>query len=412
MPSSIPCGDLELNIAHPHGMPTLVPSPALEQRLDWRLQRAHYGEPTGSGTDASPLPPLAVHLHVHYLETLPTLLAALETCRSGLQDLRLWISTDSSAKVEAITAMLQQSSIVELATVAEVRVCANRGRNLGPLLLHLWPELKQEALLLHLHGKRSLETDLGDAWLNQLLKRLLPDGDTVLALRQQFSNDPAFGVVMPQPPELIRPYLNWGMNFELASQLAKSMEQPVHRDALLVFPAGGMFWARPAALAPLTRCVGALETLPPEPLPVDGSSLHAIERLVAHACEVSGHHWGLACDTPPATASNAASLSVLTSRPDEFQQATSLLALHYRQLTTHCNQKEAELLCSETNLERCSNQLNQQINSAGEQLSKADATIKELMQTLGEKDQQIQIMARSWGWRLTRLLKRVARAGT
>ena len=401
MPSSIPCGDLDLNIAHPYGMPTLVPSPALEQHLDWRLMPAQGNGLVGPRIKASPLPPLAVHLHVHYLETLPKLLNALSACRTGTQGLRLWISTDRSAKADAITAALQQHPIATQATTIAVRVCPNRGRNLGPLLLHLWPELQQEALVLHLHGKRSKETDLGDVWLEQLLKRLLPDGQTVLALRQRFHNDPQLGMVMPQPPELIRPYLNWGMNFELACQLAHGMGLRLHPDAVLAFPAGGMFWARPAAIAPLTKCLAIMETLPQEPLAVDGSSLHAIERLVAHACEASGHHWRLACEASPA-ASIASSLSVLTSQPEEFQQATSLLALHCRQLQTTCEQKEADLLCSETNLERCS-----------QQLLEADSTINELVQRLAERDQQIQTMARSWIWKLTRLWQRLwKRAGT
>ena len=391
MPSSIPCGDLALNITHPHGMPTLVPSPALEQHWDWRLIQAQADGPNGSGPNANSLPPLAVHLHVHYLETLPQLLAALNACRSGLQGLRLWISTDSSAKAQSITTTLQQHPIAEQVSSLSVRVCANRGRNFGPLLLQLWPELQQEALVLHLHGKRSRETNLGDAWLAQLLTCLLPDGDTVLALRQQFHSDPNLGVVMPQPPELIRPYLNWGMNFELARQLARAMGQQLHRDAVLVFPAGGMFWARPAALAPLTKCVQALETLPPEPLAVDGSSLHAIERLVAHACEGSGHHWRLACERHPAAGSNISPLSVLTPLPDELQQATAFLAVQCRRLH---------------HLERSNQQLNQQ-------LSKADSTIKELIQTLQARDQEIQSMASSWGWKLMRLWQRLLkRAGT
>ena len=402
MPSSIPSGDLALNITHPHGMPTLVPSPTLEQHWDWRLMRAQGDGHSGLGPTANNLPPLAVHLHVHYLETLPQLLAALNACRSGLQGLRLWISTDSSAKAQSITTTLQQHPISEQVTSLAVRVCANRGRNFGPLLLQLWPELQQEALVLHLHGKRSRETNLGDAWLEQLLKCLLPDGDTVLALRQQFHSDPNLGVVMPQPPELIRPYLNWGMNFELARQLARAMGQQLHRDAVLVFPAGGMFWARPAALAPLTQCVQALEALPPEPLAVDGSSLHAIERLVAHACEGSGHHWRLACERHPAARSNISPLSVLTPLPDELQQATAFLAMQCRRLH-HIK----------TNLERSNQQLNQQFDSANQQLSKADSTIKELVQTLQARDQEIQTMASSWGWKLMRLWQRLLkRAGT
>ncbi len=430
MLNSIPCGDLELNISHPHGMPTLVPSPALEQRMDWRLQQAPdavaSSEQTGAETDASPLPPLAVHLHVHYIETLPTLLGALSSCRSGLQGLRLWISTDTSAKANAISATIQQNMLAEQATTTKVRVCPNRGRNLGPLLQRLWPELKQEALLLHLHGKRSLETDLGTAWLDQLLQRLLPDGDTVLALRQQFHNDPTLGLVMPQPPALIRPYLNWGNNFELARQLAKPMGQDLHPDAVLVFPAGGMFWVRPAALAPLTECVVALAELPPEPVPVDGSSLHAMERLVAHACEASGHHWRLACPSPGAASSDMGSISVLESRPNDFQQATSLLA-------SRCRHIEEQLLCSATNLERCNAQLNQQIETADKQLREADQQFREAMKQLSEADKQlreadqqlreadttirdlnhqIMVMASSWGWKFTCLLKKLLRSGT
>lgn len=392
MLSSIPCGDLELNIAHPNGMPTLVPSPALEQRLDWRLQKE--SEPTRKGiqrkpeTDDNHLPPLAVHLHVHYLETLPTLLRALSACQSGLEDLRLWISTDTSAKVDSITATLLQSPIAEKATSTDVRVCPNRGRNLGPLLQHLWPELQQEALVLHLHGKRSLETDLGEAWLEQLLKRLLPDGKTVQALRQRFHNDPQLGVVMPQPPDLIRPYLNWGNNFELAHQLLKPLDQRLHRDAVLMFPAGGMFWARPAALTPLTQCFESLQELPPEPLPIDGSSLHAIERVVAHACEASGHHWQLFCENP-STCSTAVptEISVLMPQTATFEQAAALLARRLRQ-------QDEKLQYCQANLDDCTRQL-----------ESAEATIR-------EQNATINTMTRSWGWRLTRVLKLLMRAGT
>ena len=58
MLSSIPCGDLALNITHPHGMPTLVPSPALEQHWDWRMIQAQADGPNGSGPKANSLPHL------------------------------------------------------------------------------------------------------------------------------------------------------------------------------------------------------------------------------------------------------------------------------------------------------------------------------------------------------------------
>ena len=97
MLSSIPCGDLELNLAHPCGTPTLVPSEGLEQQLDLRLDPLWKQPQTTAEAQR-----LAVHLHVHYLDTLAPLLDALHRCRDGLADYDLWVSTDSSAKASAI----------------------------------------------------------------------------------------------------------------------------------------------------------------------------------------------------------------------------------------------------------------------------------------------------------------------
>ena len=389
MLSSIPCGDFELNISHPSGTPTLVPSQALERRLDWRLHQTAeiigFCEETSDNANPTPLPPFAVHLHVHYLETLPALLQALEACQNGLNDLRLWISTDCSAKAELIENALQDSCLSKQAIFRKVRICPNKGRNLGPLLHDLWPELKEEELVLHLHSKRSVESNLGEAWLDQLLQCLLPDSDTLRALRHQFQRDSKLGLVMPQPPEFIRPYLNWGSNFELAQQLAAPLGRRLHRDAVLMFPAGGMFWFKPAALAPLVECINTLGELPPEPLAVDGSSLHALERLAPHACESSGHHWKLLChNTPTPATTPAANLSVLEPQAEMFQQATALLAARFRQ-------QDEQLECTSVNLDRCT-----------QQLESANATIRELNQT----------MASSRTWRLTRFLKQLVRAGT
>jgi hypothetical protein len=60
---------------------------------------------------------------------------------------------------------------------------------------------------------------------------------------------------------------------------------------LLEFPAGGFFWARPAALMPLHSLGLTLEALPPEPLASDNTLLHALERLPCLSCELMGLRW-------------------------------------------------------------------------------------------------------------------------
>ena len=87
--------------------------------------------------------------------------------------------------------------------------------------------------------------------------------------------------------------------------------------------------------------------LPPEPLPRDGSILHAVERLASHACESSGHHWKLLCEsTPTPTTRPATKLSVLEAKTDVFMQATYQLARRFRR-------QEKQLVCANVSLERC-----------------------------------------------------------
>jgi lipopolysaccharide biosynthesis protein len=407
MLSVISCGDLELNVAHPQGTPTLVPSPGLEQRLDVRL------EPLASEATA-PLR-LAIHLHIYYQDTLQPLLEHLQHCQPGLGVFDLWVSTDSSAKAETLTRVIQHSPLMRSVRALRVQVCPNRGRNLGPLLLTLWPDLQHYDLLLHLHGKRSVETELGDDWLQQLLTTLLPGPAQVQDLLQRWAGQPRLGLVMPQPPALIRPYLNWGSNFELARLLAQRLRsQPLHRQAVLLFPAGVMFWCRPQALKPLAELAAHLEELPPEPLGVDGSSLHTLERLVGHACEASGLRWRLICRKANSSAETGlplepAELSLWEPRKDDYLQATGLLAARAREETER-------RLCCEQNLANATDQLERhmasaelQLGDADQQLQNADADIRRLMQEVSERDQRLHHLQSSVSWRLTAPLRLVLR---
>lgn len=56
----------------------------------------------------------------------------------------------------------------------------------------------------------------------------------------------------------------------------------------LDFPLGTMFWARAAALKPLAELGLTPDDYPEEPLPDDGTILHAIERLMPSIA----HHAG------------------------------------------------------------------------------------------------------------------------
>ena len=283
-PAWVEAGDYELNVAGVCGAPTLRPSPGLERCLTLDL----------GGKNPSPSEiRLGVHLHAFYLTEADRIIGLLQ---QALPPFDLLITTDTEAKQHGLGEILARYSSPRWQQRFEIRVIPNWGRNVIPLLRDGVPFLDNCQLVLHLHTKRTIHKTFGPDWLNDLLAGLIGDADRVGALIQAFSADPGLGLVMPIPSELIRPYLNWGANFGTASCLVQALwpGRTLNVQAPLVFPPGMMFWARPAALAPLVGALAVLEPLPPEPLLIDGTPLHALERLTAHACEVAGLRWALA----------------------------------------------------------------------------------------------------------------------
>lgn len=99
-----------------------------------------------------------------------------------------------------------------------------------------------------------------------------------------FANDPGLGLVYPEDPHL----QGWDLNRDIADELAIRLDIDLPDTKHFDFPIGGMFWARPAALRPMIDAHFDWEDYPSEPLPIDGTMLHALERLVPFSATDSG----------------------------------------------------------------------------------------------------------------------------
>ena len=92
----------------------------------------------------------------------------------------------------------------------------------------------------------------------------------------EFYRDPSLGLVFPETQIWSAGPRIFAIASTLAQRIGIDHALPIHFN----FPAGTMFWARPKALGPLFDLGFDWGDYPDEPLPSDGTLLHALERLI------------------------------------------------------------------------------------------------------------------------------------
>lgn len=215
---------------------------------------------------------VAIHAHFHYTELFPDFVHKVLANRTPVD---FFLTATSDDNVVELQRMLNEAKVPR----ARVMRVENRGRDIGPMLCDLPAEFFScYDVVGHFHGKRSPHVDhlIGSAWREFLWQHLIGDTYPMLDIvMQAFAADSQLGLVFAEDPHLN----DWDLNRNHADLLARRMgldPLPAHLD----FPQGTMFWARPAALRPMLSLGLSPADFPLEPLPIDGTLLHALERLL------------------------------------------------------------------------------------------------------------------------------------
>lgn len=252
--------------------------------------------PHGSGlptliTPDSPLPPeevlplrVALHVHAYYPDMLADILQRLNPNRCKPD---LFITVDSESKFEQVKTELQRLGMEG----AQVSVHANVGRDIYPFLRLCSTLAGQYDVLGHLHTKKSPhvtdDATLVPRWRELLLGTLLGGTHEERMLDRilvHMHAHPEIRIVFPDDPHV----MGWGKNLAVAKQLVS----PEEFDALPTqfdFPVGTMFWARSEYMSIFADLDLETRYSPREPLPIDGTILHACERLMGAKAAAGGY---------------------------------------------------------------------------------------------------------------------------
>ncbi|MEG0896952.1 MAG: rhamnan synthesis F family protein [Ruthenibacterium sp.] len=262
----------------------------LAQNLHWNYTVPVKTRVQDTAADSSAV----LLIHVYYPDILAQTLSKI-TCMPADSD--VYITTDTLQKKQAIEQWLAQNEIG--AHAVEVRLIDNRGRDVSGLLVGLADVLERYEIACFIHDKKSAgmkPASVGEDFARHCFENLLAGETYVQNILQLFKENERLGMLSPPIPNHANLYpilgREWTQNFKNAQKLADELHftVPMSEDKPPIAPLGTCFWFRTAALKPLFAKQWQYSDFPPEPNGLDGTILHAVERLYPIAVQQAGYY--------------------------------------------------------------------------------------------------------------------------
>ncbi|QRZ14926.1 hypothetical protein JWJ88_18430 [Paracoccus methylovorus] len=221
--------------------------------------------------------PFSIHYHVHdpgndICEDFQSLSTAFRLARETV------FTVTSRTGAELLAALAEKSE-----GVFRIEQVPNLGRDILPFL-----QVPRDAFLAepdmwwcHVHQKKSRHLINGDDWRQRLFRSLLGGGAEGTAGVRLDRAD--LGLVAP----VDRFGRRWRRSHRLRDRIASPLNQPLP-DEPLMFPVGNMFFCRARLATAMLDLFGAHYPWPEEPIPIDGTEYHLIERLWPLVAQRSG----------------------------------------------------------------------------------------------------------------------------
>lgn len=218
---------------------------------------------------------IAVLMHVHYPELVEELVDQINNIPVPFD----FIVTNSSGQ-DIDSALWRR--LDNLRNLIELPV-ENRGRDILPMLMVVNAGLLDHYdLVLKVHTKKSIWRAThelegsGEQWRQQLLNSLCGSLENVSRVLGAFHSTRSIGVLTEGESILGDEY--WGSNKNCTRRLARRLELALPKD--IRFASGSMYWVRGFILQGLRALRLTAADFPSEGGQTDGTTAHAVERLL------------------------------------------------------------------------------------------------------------------------------------
>lgn len=207
----------------------------------------------------------------------------------------VYITTNTIEKKKSIERVFAKLKCNKL----DIRVIENRGRDVSSVLVGVKDVIMDYDIACFVHDKKTAQLKpgtVGEGFAYKCFENTLHNKNYVYNVINEFLKEPRLGIMSPPGPNH-GPYFagignEWTNNFDNTVDLAKKLgiKVPIDAEKEPLAPLGTFFWFRPKAFEPLYAYDWKYEDFPEEPNKIDGTILHAVERIYPLAVQQAGYY--------------------------------------------------------------------------------------------------------------------------
>lgn len=237
----------------------------------------------------------AVIAHINYPELLEECFSYL--CRVPAK-IDLYITTKSLEIKEKLEEKFYSQSRLN----AEVRMIGDRGREIRGMLIECADVFRRYEYVGYVHDKRTVRNErdvkIGEIYRSLLWENTLKSGAYINNVLALFEKNEHIGLLAPPEPYHWKYFRNlgqeWTQNYSITRELADRLKlQCILKGNCPPFILGTTFWCRSKALTPLIEFGFSEDDFEGEPMALDGTINHAIERIFQYVAQSQGYASGI-----------------------------------------------------------------------------------------------------------------------